>query len=101
MRLPTKIRNAILGAYVPGQEVKKNPTIEYVEAAMAAQSWIRGTFGVPVKRRDGTLDVGADASLRVNTDEPRYRQYQFPVRTLGEDAEGYLAASLRGGESVH
>jgi len=37
--LPKRIRNAIWVAYVPGQEISKNPSVAYLGAARAAQEW--------------------------------------------------------------
>ena len=39
-KLPYEIRERILATYKPGQETKKNPSTEYIEAARAAQEWI-------------------------------------------------------------
>lgn len=41
--LPAPIRNAIWRAYVPGQENTMTPSAAYLEAAEAAQRWIRET----------------------------------------------------------
>lgn len=38
--LPQDIRRAIWRAYVPGQEIAKNPTRAYIDAAKRAQEWI-------------------------------------------------------------
>lgn len=40
-RLPLKIRTRIWRTYRPGQEVDMQPSPEYIEAAEAAQEWIR------------------------------------------------------------
>lgn len=39
--LPRGIRAAIWAAYRPGQEISKTPSGSYVDAARAAQEWIR------------------------------------------------------------
>ncbi len=39
--LPRGIQAAILRAYRPGQEITKTPSREYLQAAHAAQDWIR------------------------------------------------------------
>lgn len=39
-RLPAIIRVRIWQTYVPGQEIKKNPSEEYLAAAKDAQDWI-------------------------------------------------------------
>lgn len=39
--LPADIRYAIIKAYVPGQEIAKTPSKEYIKAANKAQEWIR------------------------------------------------------------
>jgi hypothetical protein len=41
-RLPEGLRKRIWAAYRPGQEVEKNPSREYLEAARAARGWILG-----------------------------------------------------------
>lgn len=38
--LPVHLRNDILRAYVPGQEVTKTPSEEYVKVARRVQEWI-------------------------------------------------------------
>lgn len=39
-RLPKEIRDRIWAAYRPGQEIDKNPSEAYIEAARAARDWI-------------------------------------------------------------
>lgn len=39
-QLPIRFRNAIMAAYRPGQELNKNPSPAYIEAAKAAREWI-------------------------------------------------------------
>ncbi len=39
-KLPAAIRAGILAAYVPGQEITKTPSPEYVQAARVARDWI-------------------------------------------------------------
>ena len=39
--LPRALRDAIWAAYEPGQEITKDPSPEYVEAAVAADRWYR------------------------------------------------------------
>jgi hypothetical protein len=39
-KLPKTIRDAIWRAYRPGQEIRKDPSSEYIKAAKAAQDWI-------------------------------------------------------------
>lgn len=40
-KLPKQIRNRIWATYRPGQEIDKNPSSAYVEAAQDALIWIR------------------------------------------------------------
>lgn len=40
-KLPRHIRAAIWMAYEPGQEILMDPSPEYLEAARAAQDWIK------------------------------------------------------------
>ena len=40
--LPPKIRSAIWRVYRPGQEIDKEPSLEYLAAATRAQEWIKG-----------------------------------------------------------
>jgi hypothetical protein len=42
LTLPAPLRRRILNAYVPGQEITKTPSKEYIEAALAVREWIRG-----------------------------------------------------------
>jgi hypothetical protein len=39
--LPKQIRDAIWAAYRPGQEITKNPSDEYLNAAFMAIRWVR------------------------------------------------------------
>ena len=39
--LPKPLRDAIWDAYVPGQEITKTPSAEYMDAAHRVQEWIR------------------------------------------------------------
>lgn len=39
-RLPKPLRDRIWRTYVPGQEITKTPSPEYLEAAQAVQDWI-------------------------------------------------------------
>lgn len=39
--LPKALRDRIWRAYVPGQEISKTPSLEYVAVAREAQEWIR------------------------------------------------------------
>lgn len=39
-KLPRHIRNRIWAAYSPGQEIRMDPSAEYLEAAQEAQDWI-------------------------------------------------------------
>ena len=41
-KLPAALRMRIWATYVPGQEISKTPSPEYVEAARAVQEWIEG-----------------------------------------------------------
>lgn len=40
-RLPKRLRDRIWATYRPGQEITKDPSPEYWEAAMDVQRWIR------------------------------------------------------------
>lgn len=40
-KLPKALRDRIWAAYEPGQEKRMDPTADYLEAARAAQEWIR------------------------------------------------------------
>lgn len=40
-RLPKELRDRIWETYRPGQEIDKNPSVEYIEAAREVQAWIR------------------------------------------------------------
>jgi hypothetical protein len=43
--LPKYLRDAVWDAYVPGQEIRKNPTREYIAAARAAIRFIEQQEG--------------------------------------------------------
>lgn len=45
-RLPKPIRDAIWRSYNPGQEISKRPSQAYLDAATAAQDWIRENFPI-------------------------------------------------------
>ena len=40
-KLPKHLRDWIWRTYMPGQEIKKNPSEEYLQAADAVQKWIK------------------------------------------------------------
>lgn len=40
-KLPIKLRNKIWLSYMPGQEIRKNPSEEYLEVADEVQEWIK------------------------------------------------------------
>lgn len=40
-KLPARLRKRILATYRPGQEISKDPSGAYREAAMDAQLWIK------------------------------------------------------------
>lgn len=48
--LPAEIRRRIWATYRPGQEITKDPSAEYVEAAGAARNWILEHFPDSAKR---------------------------------------------------
>lgn len=39
--LPAELRRRIWDTYVPGQEISKTPSEEYLEVAFDVQTWIR------------------------------------------------------------
>ena len=43
--LPKEIRDDIWRTYRPGQEITKDPSKEYMEAAQRAQTWINYNHG--------------------------------------------------------
>jgi hypothetical protein len=49
-RLPKSYRDAIWAAYRPGQEVTKDPSLEYLEAAMAAVRYLDQTDAALTER---------------------------------------------------
>ena len=38
--LPKRLRDMIWAAYVPGQEITKTPSVDYIWAARCVQNWI-------------------------------------------------------------
>lgn len=40
--LPKRLRDRIWATYVPGQEISKTPSKEYIAVAKEVQEWIRG-----------------------------------------------------------
>jgi len=43
--LPKRLRDAIWATYRPGQEITKDPSPEYLSAALAAVAWLRVKAG--------------------------------------------------------
>lgn len=39
-KLPKRLRDAIWATYVPGQEITKTPSVDYIEVANEVQEWI-------------------------------------------------------------
>jgi hypothetical protein len=46
-RLPKHLRDLIWVTYVPGQEITKTPSSEYITAAKAVQEWIAADSVAP------------------------------------------------------
>lgn len=42
--IPANLRRRIWATFVPGQEISKTPSPEYVKAAMAVQDWIKANY---------------------------------------------------------
>lgn len=40
--LPKNLRDKIWETYVPGQEISKTPSAQYIKAATDVQEWIKG-----------------------------------------------------------
>ena len=40
-RLPKRLRDMVWAAYVPGQEITKTPSNEYLDVALEVQRWIK------------------------------------------------------------
>jgi hypothetical protein len=40
-KLPAQLRNRIWATYVPGQEITKTPSAEYLTVAREVQDWIK------------------------------------------------------------
>ena len=40
-KLPKLLRDRIWATYVPGQEITKDPSDDYIDAAHAVQAWIK------------------------------------------------------------
>lgn len=40
-KLPRTLRNQIWATYVPGQEITKTPSMEYLAVALRVQKWIK------------------------------------------------------------
>jgi len=75
--LPVKIRDAILRAYVHGQEDRKDPSPAYLEAAAAAQTW-----AIDWLRQRGVYRP-TDA---VFTPKPRAAKPEQPIDSLPDRA---------------
>ena len=43
-KLPKTLRDRIWAVYVPGQEITKTPSAEYLRVAREAQRWIRAHY---------------------------------------------------------
>ena len=39
--LPKRLRDLIWDTYIPGQEITKTPSVEYLDAATQVQTWIK------------------------------------------------------------
>lgn len=48
--LPAQLRNLINSTYVPGQEITKKPSREYLAAALSVQAWIAAHHTPPAKQ---------------------------------------------------
>lgn len=52
-RLPPRMRARIWALYKPGQEVRFDPSMEYLEVAKAAQEWIKANSAAPGPSPEG------------------------------------------------
>jgi len=43
--LPQELRNKVWDAYVPGQEIRKDPTVEYMNVMAELDKWIKANGG--------------------------------------------------------
>jgi len=43
--LPKELRNKVWDAYVPGQEIRKDPTGEYMDVMAELYAWIKANGG--------------------------------------------------------
>ena len=50
--LPAQLRNLINANYVPGQEITKKPSREYLAAALTVQAWIAAHHTSPAKQAE-------------------------------------------------
>ena len=66
-RLPKALRDAIWAAYVPGQELTKCPSTQYVAVAQLVQEWIAGRIDV---RADGRVQPIAQTLDMFSQDTP-------------------------------
>jgi hypothetical protein len=44
-KLPKHLRDAVWAAYIPGQEIRKDPTPEYMKVSEAARRWLAAAEG--------------------------------------------------------
>jgi hypothetical protein len=45
-KLPVSLRNKVWASYLPGQELTKDPSAEYLDVAHEVQAWIWENHGV-------------------------------------------------------
>lgn len=43
-KVPKRFRDAIWAAYVPGQEITKTPSQQYISVALEIQDWIKKNY---------------------------------------------------------
>lgn len=61
-KLPKSLRVMVWKYYVPGQEITKTPSVEYLAVAALVQGWIAGKV---VFNKDGSFSVSEDLQVMV------------------------------------
>lgn len=84
-RLPSKIRAAIWETYVPGQEVRGTPTDAYLDAADAAQEWIREHGNTTALSRPFSRQVATTTTKKASpmSNHPSNRHVIIDLETTG------------------
>lgn len=93
--VPARLRNAVWNAYVEGQEVRKDPSSEYLDAATAAIDAVRESEEHEQEEADDVSGVQEGAAVSVRGNEARMSGREKRVGVPGKSPVGVQGRRAR------